>query len=122
MKATDDIVAVFLQAFFDGEGSVEIASPTIELASASYNMLKDIQILFLRFEILSQLKEKPVNGEMYYRLRITGKTNLRKFYDTISFSIGYKKAKLKAHIENTTVINSNLDIIPNLSHSLRKYL
>lgn len=119
MKATDESVAAFLRAFFDGEASVETASPTIEVASASYNMLKDIQVLFLRFEILSQLKSKMVNGTEYYRLRITGKSNLRKYYDHISFTIDYKVANLKTHIENTKVTNTNKDIVPNLAKTLR---
>jgi len=50
-QSTRESVAAFLRAFFDCEGSV--TKGIIEVSSASIQMLKEIQILLLRFGVIS---------------------------------------------------------------------
>lgn len=118
MKATNNIVSVFLQSFFDGEAKVRKASSSIQVRSKSFKMLSDIQLLLLRFEILSQITTKYIDDQLYFRLIITGKSNLRKYMQTISFTNLNKKQKLTNSLLNLRKINKNLDIIPDLLHSL----
>ncbi|MHA2153947.1 MAG: LAGLIDADG family homing endonuclease [Candidatus Hodarchaeales archaeon] len=120
LRATDDIVAIFLRALFDGEAHIANDRPKIEFASASYKLLKDIQYLLLRFEIISHIKEKVIHGEIYYRLNITGIQELRRYSEKIGFSIDYKNERLRKVSNTSKVANTNTDIIPNVGDLIKK--
>lgn len=115
MKSTNIIVSDFLKSFFDGDAHVRKVSPSIEVDSVSINFLSDLQILLLRFEILSQIKEKSHKDKIYHKLRITGKSDLIKFATNINFTISSKKSQLLCHVSSNKLVNVNLDTIPNVN-------
>ncbi len=121
MRCSDEEVAAFLRTYFDCEANV--TKSEIQLTSASKEMIEQIQVLFLRFGIVSSAHKsykkatnspKPVLRE-YYRLYISGE-NVEKFKNNIGFFSQDKKerlAKLKQKI-------STSDSIPNLSGFLKE--
>jgi excinuclease ABC subunit B len=104
-------LGVLLKAMFDGDGWVE--SNSVQLLSASKELIFDLKNLLLRFDISSRIhikKNKNYPLAEYYQLSITGGENLKHFNDNISFSIGYKKDKALQTIRPNN--NTNVDVIP----------
>lgn len=101
------------QAFFDAEGSLSIKHKIIEASNTNLKLLKVIQQLLKKLGIESRInkwKRKDryfyKNGKRYkrkpiiYRLRITGKANIKRFYNKIGFTIERKWKKLKKLIKS----------------------
>lgn len=97
------VVAAYLRAFFDDEGSVIFLKRrwgydrAIQMQSINKKGLKQLQKLLIRFKIDSKL-----NGpykEKYFELKIMGRKNLIKFSEKINFVHKGKKNKLKKSIE-----------------------
>ena len=109
-QSTRDSIVGFLKGYFDGEASIG-KGPTIEVSSASEQLLKDIQILLLRLGIVCSRKPKKIKGRvnLYWRLTICGK-EARKYKDVLGFTSSKKQALLEQ--ECYRKINSNLDVIP----------
>ncbi|MHA2494071.1 MAG: LAGLIDADG family homing endonuclease, partial [Candidatus Hodarchaeales archaeon] len=120
MRATEDVVKEFLIALFDSEAHIAKDRPKIELASASYNLLKDTQFLLSRFEIISHVKEKIIDKGTYYRLHITGLDELRKFNECVGFTIAYKRQRLRRNVASKKKANTNVDVIPNVSGLIKR--
>ncbi len=120
MRATDETVKIFLIALFDSEAHISKDRPKIEFSSASYCLLKDIQLLLLRFEIVSHIKEKIIDKGTYYRMNITGKDEIKKFKANLGFSIKRKQRLLNVHSNSQKKPNTNTDIIPNVSKIIKK--
>jgi hypothetical protein len=108
-QGTRQSVACFLRAFFDGEGSV--TGGVVEVSSASEQLLKDIQILLLRFGVMSTRSIKKVKGRphTYWRLALCG-DDLRRFGGSIGFLTQRKQAALDSAAQK--VSNLNLDVVP----------
>ncbi len=108
-QGTRQSVIGFLRAFFDAEGSVRKGA--VEVSSASEQMLKDIQILLLRFGIMSSRSSKRVKGHShtYWRLALCG-DDLRRFKDSIGFITPRKQKALNDAFQKNS--NSNLDVVP----------
>jgi excinuclease ABC subunit B len=104
-------LSVFLRAVFDGDGYVEKNS--VNLTSASKELINDLRNLLLRYGIVARVSIKPFEDREFYVLRICGRDNLRRYKYNISFSIDYKRDKLKVIIPEKT--NPNVDLIPNSS-------
>jgi len=109
-------LAIFLKSAFDGDGYVEENS--VGFTSGSEELVNDIRNLLLRYAIASRIRIKKVNGKKFYVLTVSGRGNLLKFSNDISFSIGYKREKLKKIIKEKT--NTNVDLIPNCSKFIRE--
>jgi intein/homing endonuclease len=127
---SNEDLAVFLRALFDGDGGVE--KNRVVYTSASKELVYDIKSLLLRFGIISRIRKKkvlynysknyPIEKE-YFVLTIYGRKNLIKFKNNISFSLNHKKEKLSENIVEKG--NTNVDIFPNCSDyviNLRKKL
>jgi len=111
MNSSDDVVKVFLKAFFDAEGSVRSDARGIEVSSASEKMIYQISLLLQRFNIFcvfDKMMKCATNGTKikrpYYRLKISG-SGMDKFISQIGFSYKYKmdtyyKFKDKKHNYN----------------------
>jgi len=122
-KCSNKEVAHFLRAFFDSEGTVN-KNRNVTAVSASKGLLEDIQILLLRFGIVSQFhstvgratNSKNPKRRRYYRLRISGE-ELKKFRKEINFLSPEKRNKLEKIVREERW-NPNLDVIPNLKNLL----
>lgn len=114
-QGTQVSVAAFLRAFFDGEGSV--TGDVLEVSSASEQLLREVQILLLRFGIMCSRSPKKVLGRdhIYWKLAICG-DDARQFYKTIGFLTPRKQEALEKFLGKTS--NVNLDVIPHVSSAI----
>lgn len=103
-------LSIFLRGIFDGDGWVEPNS--VQIMSASKELIFDIKNLLLRFGITSRINTRRVKGytNKYYKLSITGKKNLLAYKKYISFTLDYKKERLSKSIKKNS--NTNVDLIP----------
>lgn len=117
---SNEQLAIVLQAYFDGDGWVEKNS--VNVISASEDLIYGVKNLLLRFGITARIKIKKVKyrdrTRSYQKLSISGVENIRKFQKTISFSIINKRKKLfSINLEKS---NTNVDLIPNSGQFFRK--
>jgi excinuclease ABC subunit B len=86
----------------------------------------DIKNLLLRFGIVSRMRRKKIRyrdakgnitPKKYCELTISGRDNLLKFKNSISFSLTYKSHALEATIADKT--NTNVDLFPGCSRFVR---
>lgn len=126
-KSPDNIVAEFLRTYSDCEGFVDKNKRCIEIASASKELVYDLKTLLLRFGILSRVysglkyaaNTKEKLKRRYWRLVICGE-QLKAFKAHIGFSISYKKELLDFWLAAQIPYNTNVDVIPNISHLLEE--
>ena len=122
MRSPDDVAASFIRAYFDCEASVGKEGLTV--VSASRGMLSRVQLLLLRFGIISQLHEaysRATNAKnhqktKYHRLFILGR-NAMEYGKKIGFTSKEKQGKLESLGKK---FNTNLDVVPNISQLLRE--
>lgn len=93
-KCDDRIVAAFLSGIYDAEGYLN-GKNGIDIAMVDKELLKKVQLLLLRFGIVSSFAEKAVTGNRQWCIRITDKNALCQFKDKIGFSRSDKKEKLE---------------------------
>ncbi|KPV63275.1 MAG: Minichromosome maintenance protein MCM [Candidatus Bathyarchaeota archaeon BA1] len=112
-------IANLLRALFDSDATVSIKGREISLVSTSNKLLRQVQLLLLRFRILSQLGETLVNGKSYARLRISGE-NVILYAESIGFLHPRKAQRLKEHVDSGKKFNTNLDVIPNTESLIKQ--
>jgi intein/homing endonuclease len=102
-EGSKKVIAAYLQAFFDDEGSAVFSkrkwghNRSVQMQSINKNGLRQLRALLLTLGILAKL-----NGpykEKYYELKITGKENLIKFSKEVNFVHKRKRENLKNAIE-----------------------
>ncbi len=85
LRSPKRVVAAFLRAYFEGDGAVERSGRSllrVSAHSASPILLKQLQVLLLRFGIASRLRS---SRDKTLRLLITGRENLERFAQSIGF-------------------------------------
>lgn len=107
LQAPAPIVAEFLRAFFEGDGSV--LDRRIEVSSASETLLRQIQLLLLGFGIVARLRPKKVKGKTYWVLTLLGAEAIR-FAQTIGFLS--RRKRLAAQRLRPKRPNPNHDVVP----------
>ena len=78
----------FVSGYFDTDGTIEKGRSAVSVCSSSKGMLKDLQLLLLKFGIPSQYYNKKST------LYISGKISLNIFTDKINFKLESKKLRL----------------------------
>ena len=106
-QGTSESVAAFLRGYFDGEASV--CGGVLEVSSASEQLLREVQILLLRFGILSSRNPKVIKGNTYWRLALCGQ-DAADFNTKIGLLTPSKKEALQALCSKRR--NANLDVVP----------
>ena len=105
-KSEKKIVASFIRGLYDAEGSV--VNSSIKIVSTSQFLIQKLQMLFLRFGIVSSynftirttyFKEKKYSIPVY-ELKITDRESLITFAKEINFSSQKKHKKLKKLISS----------------------
>ncbi|MDQ3374342.1 MAG: hypothetical protein M3521_10705, partial [Acidobacteriota bacterium] len=116
-------VAAFLRGLYEGDGSVEKSGRSllrVTLTSNSAEMLKQTQILLLRFGIVASLFCDASHGRKTHRLCATGKENLQKFAEKIGFFSNTKREALEVIVsEFSGVALSKTDFVPHLASFVR---
>jgi hypothetical protein len=116
MKGNKEVVAAFLQGYFDAEGYVWLDRYTIEISSASFLMMKQVSMLLRRFGIWLRLRKKrarATNGKNIWRdycVGTIGGPSARIFEEEIGFSVDYKQKDLEKFKE--VKANSNVEGLP----------
>ncbi len=112
-------ISYFLRALFDCDSHVRKSKNEIEITLASRNFVNALIPLFLRFGIVarySEVMKKATNSKMklrkYYRLSISGLSNLIKYKKNIGFLSPAKIKRLNSRIKQTKRADTNVDIIP----------
>ncbi len=114
-----DFTAGLLSGLFDTDGCAQ--KDRVELASSSLRMIKQVQILLLKFGIVSKIQKEKARGEMHilgvktfgkesYKLRITGLGFIRKFNELIGFKLDRKKEIINKTLESTND-RGNYDVV-----------
>ena len=97
-KASDEMVSIFLQRFWFGDGTINAKTCQMSVTQKSEQLCKDIQILLLRFGIVSSISSalcKTQKGmERYYWLSISSQDSIDKFAQKIGF---LKEAHIKSY-------------------------
>jgi len=119
-------ISCFLSAYFEGDGGIEESRFSVVASSKSKSLISEIAYLLYYFGIIGRvgkIRKKPTNFDwkkkkVYYRLAISGQDNLRKFAENINFISKRKREKLSLIIQKGG--NTNVDIIPEVSHVLKE--
>ena len=99
LRSSKPVVTAFLRAYFEGDGAVERSGRSllrISVCSASPTLLKQLQIVLLRFGIVSSLR--PGRNQTL-RLLISGLENLQLFAHQIGFISERKRQALGAVLQ-----------------------
>jgi|GEM_PF-64691 len=131
MQANNKIVANYLRGLFDADGGV--FDRFVHLDLVDKHLLKQCQLLLLRFGILSGLRrsknpsKKNWRKKKSYRLDITDFDSLKLFTQKISFTKGSQKdLTLKQILEKQSVKKRNSSIFSPITYGMlrefvRKY-
>ncbi|MBI2583210.1 MAG: Flp pilus assembly complex ATPase component TadA [Candidatus Aenigmarchaeota archaeon] len=108
----------FIRAYFDCDGSV--GDRGIEFATASRDVAQKMQLMLLKFGIISFLKPKIVKGKEYHRIMITGE-NIDIFAREIGFLHPRKHAILQSKIGKIRKGHyTNVDTVPGVGAVVKK--
>ncbi|MBI2564783.1 elongation factor EF-2 [Candidatus Woesearchaeota archaeon] len=112
-SAKKEYVAKFIQGYFDCDGTVENARRAISVTSVSKQMLKDLQLLLLRFSCLSIINDNT--------LYITG-VSARKYSEKINFKVESKRIKTSELIKKTqgSIVTDTIPLSNDKLVSVRK--
>jgi len=89
-----EVITKFLRAYFDCDASAGSNNRGIEITSESKDLIAQVSLLLLRFNILSTRSCKVVKGIEYYRLSIRAKY-AENYADKIGFLVNHKLARVK---------------------------
>ncbi len=103
-----EFVKEFISGYFDTDGTIEKGRSAASVCSASKQMMKDLQLLLLRFGIPSQFYDKKST------LYISGKKSLELFTQNINFRLEGKKNRLEA-LTNKAQNSRNMTFIQSYS-------
>lgn len=106
----------FLSAIIEAEGSV--TNGGVEFSSASATLARQVQLLLLRFGVISTLAEKRLkdNDHTYWRLTFFG-DDARLFQELVGFRSDRKANALRADLAK--VPNPNKDLVPHAHEPIR---
>ncbi len=89
----------YLGAYFAGDGEVGHSGEVL-FHTASKKFQVGIIYAFTRVGIIARLREKRVNGKLYYSAVISGKYDLEKFINLTNLISCKKTSKLKNYVSN----------------------
>ncbi len=122
LQSPKQVVAAFLKASFEGDGSISFSKKMTELSyiSISEDFIKSLQMILLRFGIASA--KRYDKWRKTHKLYIRGLGNYKLFKDEIGFVCNFKREKLEKGIERLVKDYSQTDFIPYLSETIRSSL
>jgi len=91
-RCENHVLAAFLSGLYDAEGYLH--GNRVDIAMTSRKLMKRVQLLLLRFGILSSFAEKKVSGNRQWSVSISDRNSLRRFKECIGFARSDKREKL----------------------------
>jgi DNA helicase HerA-like ATPase/intein/homing endonuclease len=123
MSLSNKNLAILLRTYFEGDGGVDIVKVLkkrnfiISTTTKSQKLASDICFALYRYGIFSRCKKMwkratnaPHQGNWYYRIKISGKTNMVTFLSKIGFQFSRKNDILDDKLDYEE--NTNVDLIP----------
>lgn len=118
--SNNDVVSNLLAALFDTDGYVSKSVPEFEFCNKNEKLINQIQLLLLRFGILSIKKSKhkaatnttAKTKHKYFSLFIYGQENLKLLYKNIPMRCKHKLKRLRTWIQKDVHSNPNVDLLP----------
>ncbi|MFO7680849.1 MAG: SNF2-related protein, partial [Chloroflexota bacterium] len=116
MQADSTAVALFLKHFFEAEGSVSLKMRTVEISSASQELLMQLAVLLRRFGVwlrINARQKRATNGSGIYQTYYVGTFgghSARLFQQSIGFLSEKKQKKLDQICQGTS--NTNVEGVP----------
>lgn len=107
-----EVISAFLGAYFVCDGHFDPEKGEIEFSSASHKMARDLTYLCSRIGILTRLQEKVIDQRTYYRVSISGRDEIEKFYNYCNIGNYEELEKVKTYLEKDKREYSNVDIVP----------
>lgn len=122
LRSPKHVTAEFLKAYYEGDGGTIQGKKRFDLfaCSVSPELMKDLQILLLRFGIMSSRRYD--HARALHQLFIRGQKNLTLFADDIGFLSERKKGKLLTYLSLEKKEISVTDYIPFLASGIRQIL
>lgn len=132
LKLNNKLLSSFVAGLFDSDGWISLrktkGSDSIGFCSCSEVLVRQLQLILLRYGIRSKIRNrKPTKGLITgkydrWELSITGISNISEFYKYIKLRHMKKKNNLLKIINKRQKSNPNLDIVPEISENIRKFL
>ena len=107
-----DVIGAFMGAYFICDGYFSPEKGEIEIVSASPEMARDLTYLCARIGVLARLREKETGGRTYYRVIISSREELEKFYRYCNIGNYEKLDKIKNYLDNGRSGYSSIDVVP----------
>ena len=121
--ASNEQIALYLRAYFEGDGTV--SEKSVSCTSKSHELMSDIAYLLLRFNIIGRIKPKYKRatnsqsmGGTYWELTISGADAISSYAKNIGFLTQRKNKKTDALLGKLS--NTNVDVISGLAPILTK--
>jgi stage III sporulation protein SpoIIIAA len=122
LTAPKPMVTAFLQALFEGDGSVYGPVGRVEFASASRELVSQLHVLLLNYGIVGNFRAKRDRKyeRDYFYLTLLGE-NVVTFEQEIGFVSTRKRSKLAHYADalRAQPRNPNLDVVPYQTERLR---
>lgn len=120
MLSKKSVLANFLGALFDCDGTVRKDNPTFEYTTKSKKLADQVQLTLLRFGIVArkEMKMKHATNTIlkkkspYFYIVIEGKEKLELLYRNIPLRCVHKKGRLEKFALSNAKSGSNLDVLP----------
>jgi phosphate starvation-inducible protein PhoH/intein/homing endonuclease len=110
LTAPEAIVAAFLSALFDSDGSVDRRDGTVTFSTVSETLARQVQTVLLNFGVVAArgMKRGRYQGLPHFsqRLTITG-ADAQRFDERIGFQLERKRVRRRSH-----PVNTNVDVLP----------
>jgi replicative DNA helicase Mcm len=140
-RLPNQLLASYLRGLFDCDGSCnyrrEGGGSTVELYTSSERLVKKVQILLLRFGIISKIRKKERKGKVtrmrrnkkdhmiksqndIFILTIFGSSNLKIFEKQIGFNHLKKTESLLAAVSGAGDEHTNWDVVPDVGYLVKE--
>jgi len=93
-KVSHKQLSLFISRLWSCDGHIDFSARAIIYSSSSLKLIKQLQLLLLRFGIVSRWSQKRSAPYLLYKLIIQGEKNIKTFYKEIGL-IGKKNKKLR---------------------------
>ncbi|MBE3093831.1 MAG: hypothetical protein IMZ52_02285, partial [Actinobacteria bacterium] len=116
--ADDDVICGFIRGFFDAEG--HIGEHDLTFSNTSKKLIYQLQMLLNRLGIYCYIEssitperkigDNIIKETLIYKLKVTGRENIKKFYEMVGVTRNDKKIKIEKYLRKTKNIKNSIYI------------